>query len=121
MINKISDGHLLHPFRVTVGLLDGYDPDQKPHRIHEVEMLIEEWLIEEHQNRRPCITGMISEKKVLYLRRSDYTLMEEPVAIFEGEINPLRSEVKVTEEEYIMALWRLAERLEQKAQQFCWV
>lgn len=54
---------------------------------------------------------MISEKTMLYTRRSDGELLEEPVAIFEGEVNPLNFATESTEVKYIMSLWSLADAL----------
>jgi len=41
---------------------------------------------------------------MLYTRRTDGELIEEPVAVFEGEVNPLRVPEGTTEERMILTL-----------------
>jgi hypothetical protein len=52
---------------------------------------------------------MVSEKTMLYTRRNNGELLEEPVVVFEGEVNPLRVSEETKEERLILALWALAE------------
>lgn len=111
MVNKIGDDNLWHPFRVIVGLREGYDSEQKLHRSHEVETAIEEWYLEAKRRGKPYLPGMTSEKKMHYLRRGDLMFVEDPVVVFEGEVNPLNTKARFTDEQYIKALWELAERL----------
>jgi hypothetical protein len=46
---------------------------------------------------------------MLYTRRNDGELIKEPVAVFEGEVNPLRVPEGTAEEQMTIALWGLAE------------
>ena len=71
--------------------------------------IIGKWLLSCKCNGLPELPGMVSEKTMLYTRRDDGELLEEPVAVFEGEVNPLRVLEGTTEERLILALWGLAE------------
>lgn len=109
MVNNKKDDPLWLPFRVTVGLIEGYDATAKRHSIDEVKRIIGKWLLSCKQNGLPELPGMLSEKTMLYSRRTDGELLEEPVAVFEGEVNPLRVPEGTTEERMILSLWGLAE------------
>ena len=109
MMNNKKDDPLWLPFRVTVGLIEGYDTTAKRHDLDEVKNIVGRWLLSCKCNGLPELPGMLSEKTMLYTRREDGKLLEEPVAVFEGEVNPLRVPEGITEERMILSLWGLAE------------
>lgn len=109
MVNNKKDDRLWLPFRVTVGLIEGYDPTAKRHTLDEVEAIIGDWLVACREEGLPELPGMVSERTMLYLRRNDGALFKEPVAIFEGEVNPLRVPEGISEERLIFTFWGLAQ------------
>lgn len=109
MVNNKKDDHCWLPFRVTVGLIEGYNVTAKRHTLDEVKRIIGKWLLSCKCNGLPELPGMVSEKTMLYTRRDDGELIEEPVAVFEGEVNPLRVPEGTDEKRMILALWGLAD------------
>jgi hypothetical protein len=109
IVNDKMDDRLWLPFRVTVGLIEGYDATAKRHTLDEVKHIIGKWLVSCKCNGLPELPGMVSEKTMLYTRRNNGELLEEPVVVFEGEVNPLRVSEETKEERLILALWALAE------------
>ena len=97
------------PFRVTVGLIEGYGTTAKRHTLDEVKRIVGKWLLSCKCNGLPELPGTVSEKTMLYTRRNDGELIKEPVAVFEGEVNPLRVPEGTAEEQMTIALWGLAE------------
>jgi hypothetical protein len=109
IVNEKRDDRLWLPFRVTVGLIEGYDTTAERHTLDEVKHIVGRWLLSCKHNGLPELPGMVSEKTMLYTRRPDGELLEEPIAVFEGEVNPLRVPEGTTEERLILTLWDLAE------------
>jgi hypothetical protein len=109
MVNQQKDDHRWWPFRVTVGLIEGYDPNAKRHALDEVKKIIGRWLLSCKGNGLPELPGTLREEMMLYTRRDDGALLEEPVAVFEGEINPLRVPEGTPKTQLALALWGLAE------------
>ena len=111
MINHEADDGRWYPFRVTAGLIEGYSTNAKLHRLEEVKEVVKNWWQLCEEENFPKLFGTIDEKTMMYERRKDGEALEEPVVIFEGEVNPLRITADLGEEQYLMALWQLAELL----------
>jgi hypothetical protein len=111
MVNDSNDDGRWYPFRVIVGLMEGYGEGATLHLQEEVEGIVGSWSLECRANNLPELQGMFSPKTMVYARRSDGKLLREPVVVFEGEANPMRIASDVTELQYIKAFWVLAEHL----------
>lgn len=75
-------------FRVTIGLQELYSENSKLHSTDEVKKIIFNLIAEKTKYGYPCLSGAVSEAEIFY-PDDEKLCRKEPVAFFEGEMDPL--------------------------------
>lgn len=79
------------PFRITVGLREGYGDDGKVHPVEHAVRTAQRWMKSRAERKEPFLSGVITQGEVLYTqpRRNGVSSEREPVMLFTGEVIPI--------------------------------